>query len=535
MKIVIAEKISSAAIAVFKQEAGWNVVTPDQITGAVTDHLSDADALVVRSAVKVTAALLEQAPKLRVIGRAGVGVDNVDADASTRKGIVVMNTPGGNAVAVAEHTILLMLSMARSISKADTTTRGGKWEKKSLQGVELRNKTLGIIGLGRIGLEVAKRAKSFEMKVVAYDPFVSPAVARDHGIELAELDGVYTAADYLSLHVGLTPQTNGMINADSIKKMKKGVRLVNCARGELIDEAALAEALKSGHVAGAALDVFRVEPPKESALLGIETVVATPHIAGSTNEAQDAVGVQIALQVKEYLKNGVIQNAVNIPSLTHEEYELVHPYITLSEKLGAFLAQISDGNLEEISITYSGRIADAKTELIRNSAIKGVLSGHGADAVNLVNAAALAKQRGIQVVEKSNAGATPAAGSVITVSLKTNQGTNTAKGGVLHGHSSRLLHLDGIDVEAPLAHNLIYFRNRDVPGVIGRIGTVLGESGVNIANFSLGRLEATNGAKADSGGNAIAVVQVDQAVPSALLEKLRKLEAVVTAKSATLS
>jgi len=301
MKIVLAEKTSSAAVTLFKEESGWTVITADQINGDLPKQISDADALLVRSAVDVNAGLLEHAQKLKVIGRAGVGVDNIDLDAATRMGIAVMNTPGANAVAVAEHTFALMLGLARHITRADVTTRAGKWEKKSLQGSELRGKTLGIVGLGRVGLEVAKRARAFSMEMIAHDPFVSASVARELGIRLASLDEVYAAADYLSLHVGLTPQTNGMINADSLKKMKKGVRLVNCARGELIDDAALAAALQSGHVAGAALDVFTEEPPKGSPLLALENVLATPHIAGSTHEAQDAVGMQIARQVKDYL------------------------------------------------------------------------------------------------------------------------------------------------------------------------------------------------------------------------------------------
>src|SRR5262249_43934695 len=279
--------------------------------------------------------------KLRVIGRAGVGVDNIELDAATRQGIAVMNTPGANAVAVAEHTLAMFLAMARHLCRADALMHAGKWEKKSLQGTELRGKTLGIVGLGRIGMEVARRARAFGMTLIAHDPFVSTSVAKEHGIQMAALDEVYSAADYLTLHVGLTPQTTGMINAESIRKMKHGVRLVNCARGELIDEVSLAQGLKQGQVAAAALDVFHEEPLRQSPLTSFENVVLTPHIGGSTHEAQDAVGVQIAHQVKEYLKHGVIQNAVNVPSVSHDEYLELHPYITLAERLGSFLAQIS--------------------------------------------------------------------------------------------------------------------------------------------------------------------------------------------------
>src|SRR6202023_2180001 len=327
------EKISSSAIDLLR-EPRWTVVTPDQIEGKLAAHLQSADALIVRSAVQVDADLLEHARKLRVIGRAGVGVDNIDLDAATRKGIAVMNTPGANAIAVAEHALALMLAMARHISRANELMHAGKWEKKSLQGTELRGKTLGIVGLGRIGMEVARRAQAFGMEVVAHDPFVSTTVAKEQGIGLGRLEEGYAPADYLSVHVGLTPQTTGMINAESLKKMKRGASLVNCARGELVNEAALAHALKQGHVAGAALDVFVEEPLKNSPLTELDNVILTPHIGGSTHEAQEAVGDQIALQVKEYLKHGVIQNAVNAPAVSHDEYVELQPYIVLAERLG---------------------------------------------------------------------------------------------------------------------------------------------------------------------------------------------------------
>src|SRR5438128_10571142 len=365
MKIVVAEKMSSSAINLLR-ESDWNVVTPDQLNGSLAKELEDADALLVRSAVQVNGALLEKASKLRVIGRAGVGVDNIELEPATRKGIAVMNTPGANAVAVAEHTIGFMLSMARFLPRANELMHAGKWEKKSLQGTQARGRTLGIVGLGKIGLEVARRARAFSMEIIGHDPFVSAAIAKENGIKLASLDEVYAASDYLSLHVGLTPQTQNMINAESLKKMKKGVRLVNCARGELIDEGALGAALQEGQVAAAALDVFAKEPLKDSALQKLENVILTPHIAGSTNEAQEAVGQQIALQVKEYLKHGVIQNAVNVPSVSHDEYLLLKPYVTLAERLGSFLAQVSESSLESISLGYTGHITESKTELIRN-------------------------------------------------------------------------------------------------------------------------------------------------------------------------
>jgi D-3-phosphoglycerate dehydrogenase len=529
MKIVIAEKMSSSAINLLR-EPEWTIVTPDQLNGSLTQELENADALLVRSAVKVDAALLSNANKLRVIGRAGVGVDNVELEPATRKGIAVMNTPGANAVAVAEHTIGLMLSMARFLPRANELMHAGKWEKKSLQGTELRGKTLGIVGLGKIGLEVAKRARAFAMEVLGHDPFVSAAVAKDNGIKLATLDEVYGASDYLSLHVGLTPQTQNMINAESLKKMKKGVRLVNCARGELIDEVALADALREAQVAAAALDVFTHEPLKDSPLQKMDNVVLTPHIAGSTNEAQEAVGHQIALQVKEYLKHGVIQNAVNVPSVSHDEYLEMKPYIMLAERLGAFLAQISGSSVEEISIAYTGHIAEWKTDLVRNAAIKGILNVAVEEKANLVNAASLAASRGLGVrEERKPKSSTGGAGSVITISIKAHQEKHGVKGAVLREDTPRLLHVDGIDVEAPLEQNLIYMRNQDVPGVVGKVGTVLGKHGINIANFSLGRRlgEETAGAPRE----AIAVVHVDGSVPEAVVSELRGIPAVQQAKA----
>src|SRR6202158_3705163 len=467
MKVVVAEKISSSAIDLLR-EPRWTVVTPDQIEGKLAAQLQSADALIVRSAVQVDADLLEHARKLRVIGRAGVGVDNIDLDAATRKGIAVMNTPGANAIAVAEHALALMLAMARHIGRANELMHAGKWEKKSLQGTELRGKTLGIVGLGRIGMEVARRARAFGMEIIAHDPFVSTAVAKEQGIQLAKLEEVYAAADYLTLHVGLTPQTAGMINADSVRRMKRGVRLVNCARGELVDEAALAQAVKQGLGAGAALDVFTDEPLRNSPLTAVENIILTPHIAGSTNEAQEAVGYQIAMRVKEYLKHGVIQNAVNGPSVSNDEYLELQPYVVLAERLGSFPAQVSEGTLEEISLRYSGHIAEWKTELIRNAAVKGILNEALEEKANLVNAASIADSRGLRVHEAHKAkGSTGGSGSVLSIRLKTASEEHLVKGAVLHKDTPRLLHVDGIDVEAPLERDLIYMRNRDVPAVIG--------------------------------------------------------------------
>jgi D-3-phosphoglycerate dehydrogenase len=528
MKIVLAEKVSPATLAVFAAEPGWEVLTHDQLPDGLPAALADADALVVRSAVQVDDALMEHAPKLRVVGRAGVGVDNIDADAATRRGIVVMNTPGANAVAVAELTIGLMLALARKVPAANASMHAGKWEKKSLQGAELRGKTLGILGLGRIGLEVAKRARGFGLEIIGSDPFVSVAVARENGIGLVSVDELLAKADYLTLHVGLTPQTHGIINAKSLATMKKGVRIINCARGELVDDAALVAALKSGHVAGAALDVFAVEPPKDSPFADLDNVILTPHIAGSTAEAQEAVGIQIARQVREYLKLGVVQNAVNLPSLTHEEYLVLAPYIDLAGRLGSFLAQTGTGGIEAIHFTYGGALAEAKTDLVRNAAIEGLLLG--SENVNRINAAAVALERGIRVHEEKTESHRGGSASVFQIELHTAAGSSHATATVLHGEQPRLLEFGGIDIEAPLEGNLLVCRNLDVPGVIGKIGSILGEHGVNIANFALGRERSGN-----KPVKALAVVQVDAPVPSNVLEDLVKIEAMIEARPVSLS
>ena len=524
MKIVLAEKVSPATLAVFAAEPGWEVLTHDQLPDGLPAALADADGLVVRSAVQADDALMAHAPKLRVIGRAGVGVDNIDAAAATRRGIVVMNTPGANAVAVAELTLGLMLTLARKVSAANASMHAGKWEKKILQGSELRGKTLGILGLGRIGLEVARRAKGFGMELIGSDPFVSAAVARENGIKLVTLDELLAGSDYLTLHVGLTPQTTCVINSKTLATMKKGVRIINCARGELIDDAALIEALKSGQVAGAALDVFPSEPLKDSPYATMDNVILTPHIAGSTGEAQEAVGIQIARQVRDYLKLGVVQNAVNLPSLSHEEYVVLAPYIDLAGRLGSLLAQTGKGGIEAIDLVYGGTLAETKTELVRNAAIAGLLAG--SENVNRINAATVAEERGIRIHEdKEVDGQRGGATTVLTIKLHSAAGESQASATVIRGEQPRLLAFEGIDIETPLEGNLLVCRNLDVPGVIGKIGTILGEHGVNIANFALGR---------ERGGvkpvKALALVQVDAPVSEKVLEALGTIEALLEAR-----
>jgi D-3-phosphoglycerate dehydrogenase len=527
MKIVLAEKVSPATLAVFKEQPEWTVLTFDQLKGGLEAELKDADALVVRSAVQVDAKLLEHAPKLRVIGRAGVGVDNIDANAATNRGIVVMNTPGANAIAVAELTIGLMIALARQLPRANSTMHDGKWEKKSLQGLELSGKTLGIVGLGRVGLEVARRAKPFGMTIVGYDPFVSQAVARENNVELAPLDDLFHRADYLTLHVGLTPQTEGIINATSLAAMKKGVRILNCARGELIVDEALVAALKSGQVAGAALDVFAKEPLKESPYFGLDNVILTPHIAGSTNESQEAVGIQIARQVSDYLKMGVVQNAINLPSLSFEEYQQLAPYITMAEKLGRFLSGSAPGNLESVQFSYTGKLAQAKTDLVRNAALCGVMGN--SEGVNHINAAAVAQERGIRLHEDKKEPVSGGAGTTLKLVLHSSGGEVTASGTVLHGTLPRMLTWDGVDIEGPLQGTLLACRNHDVPGVIGRIGTILGEHAVNIANFALGRSVRS---QLVPQGQALALVQIDgkPADAQAAVAALRKVESIASVR-----
>jgi D-3-phosphoglycerate dehydrogenase len=540
MKVVAAEPISKNGLRLLAQQAAWEVVDPAQYAQSPDSHLKDADALIVRSAVYVDAALLEKAPKLRVIGRAGVGVDNIDVEAATRRGIVVMNTPGANAVAVAELTIGLMISLARHLSRADASTRAGKWEKKIFQGTELRGKELGILGLGRIGVEVAKRAKALGMNISAHDPYVSPALARDLGIKLASLDDLYARADYLSLHLGLTPQTQGMINADSLAKMKKGVRIVNCARGELVDDRALCAALSSGQAAAAAIDVFTQEPPKGSPLLELPNVIATPHIGASTAEAQDAVGVQLAEQIIEYLSHGVVQNAVNVTSLTEVEYRQLAPYIDLARRMASLLAQLLDDNLnlEEIRVGYEGAVREWKTGLLRDSAVAGVLQSGSQEVVNIVNAAAVAATRGVSIREDSPSQEDHGPINAVRLSLKGNGATLRARGTVVHQKFPRIIELNGIEIESPLEGHLVVFANKDLPGAIGGIGTILGRHGINIARFSLGREgngdHPEPGKKADfaTARNAMAIVQTDSPVPNAVLDEIRgKIAAVMAAKS----
>ena len=526
MNILIAEKLAEAGVELFRAQAGWNVIVSNP--KEYSAHLGEAEALVVRSAVQVTADVLAKAPKLRIIGRAGVGVDNVDLGAATAAGVLVMNTPGGNAVSVAEHTMALMLSMARRIPQATLSTKAGKWEKKNLLGSELRGKTLGIVGLGSIGRETVKRSHAFEMRIVAHDPYVTSQIARDLNVDLVPLDDLYVQSDYITLHMALTPETQGLLNRAAFARMKDGVRIVNCARGELVDDDALAEAIKSGKVAGAALDVFTKEPPAAGyPLFGLEPVLATPHIAGSTEEAQELVGVRIAEQMVEYLKNAIAINAVNMPPVSAEQYKQIGPYISLAERLGRFAVFVATGNPHTIRVAYRGKIAEGNTSLLRNAALAGTLTRSTSPRANIVNSMQIAKQRGWNIAERHE-GRSGMSDS-IEVDLETDSGVTSVEGAILLG-KERLIRVDDISCEAVLRGQLVYMRNDDVPGVIGHVGSVLGASGINIAAFSLGRLELPCGGPTQ----AVAVVSTDSLVPDAVLGKLLENPAVKIARAVEL-
>jgi D-3-phosphoglycerate dehydrogenase len=529
MKIIVADKISERGIALLK-ETGWDIVLP--AAGTLAAEIADADGLVVRSATKVNRELLEKALKLRVIGRAGVGVDNVDMEAATNRGVLVMNTPGGNAVSVAEHTFALMLGLVRSVPSSNTAIQAGRWEKSS-SGVELRGKTLGLIGLGRVGIEVARRARSFEMKVIAYDPYVTPAAAHEVEVELLPLEDVLKRSDVISLHTALSPATEKMINASAVALMKKGARLVNCARGELIDEVALAEALKSGQLAGAAVDTFAKEPPKDSPLIGLPNVIATPHIAGSTAEAQEQVGTLIAQQVRDYLTEGLIRNAVNMPALSAEQYKRLRPYLELGERLGMLVAQAAPSPaFSHIRIRYAGEPAELGSHVIRSAVLVGAMNFALQQKVNMVNAAQAATARGLTVEEttRPKSGAEPHTGrergfpNTLQVSVTAGGKDFTVEGIVGQDGSPRILLIDGIELEAPLEGTLLLTRNRDVPGVIGQVGTTLGNLGVNIATFALGRREPVHGAE------AVALVRLDGAVDASIVEKILAIPSITEAK-----
>jgi D-3-phosphoglycerate dehydrogenase / 2-oxoglutarate reductase len=522
MKVIVADKISDRGVELLNA-TGWKIVQTTKDT--LSAELADADALIVRSATKVTPELMDKAPRLRVVGRAGVGVDNIDLDEATKRGILVMSTPGGSSVSVAEHTFALLLALVRQVPKFDASMREGRWEKSS-SGAEVRGKTLGLIGLGRIGGEVAIRANAFDMRVLAFDPYISEAAAKEHSVELVVLEKLLAESDFISLHTAVSPLTQNMINAQAIGMMKKGVRIVNAARGELINEQDLAAALNSGHVAGAALDVFAQEPPKNSPLVGLPNVICTPHVAGSTAEAQEELGNQVAVQVRDYLAEGVIRNAVNLPALSPEQYKRVRPYLALAEQLGSLVSQAAATRPARVKIRYAGELAEVGTHLLRSAVLAGLLNAVLADRVNVVNAPAIAAARGLTVEEETRRREHGFPHTLEVAALPDKPGSHgfSAEGTVLHDGTPRVINIDGIALEAQLDGTMLYLRNNDKPGVIGHVGTTLGKHGVNIATFALGRREATVGAE------AVSLVRLDGRVSEEILGPIREHPAITEAK-----
>jgi D-3-phosphoglycerate dehydrogenase / 2-oxoglutarate reductase len=521
-KVLISDALSSAAVQIFK-DRGVDVDFQPNL-GKDKDRLAAVingfDGLAIRSATKVTGKILEQAKGLKVIGRAGIGVDNVDIPAATAKGIIVMNTPFGNSITTAEHAITLMLALARQIPQADASTQAGKWEKNRFMGVEITGKTLGIVGCGNIGSIVAERAHGLKMKVIAYDPYLSPERAIDLGVEKVELDDLLRRADVITLHTPLTEKTANIIDAAALAKAKKGVRIVNCARGGLVDEAALRAALDSGHVAGAALDVFTVEPATENPLFGHPNVVCTPHLGASTTEAQENVALQIAEQMSDYLLNGAISNAVNFPSITAEEAPKLRPFVELAGKLGSFAGQLTETGINKVHLTYQGAVAEMKTRALTSAALAGLLRPILQD-INVVSAPIIARERGIVVDETTREHAGDFE-SLITVTVTTERQERSVSGTVFADGKPRIVNIKGIRMDAEFGPSMIYVTNEDKPGFVGRFAGLLGDAGLNIATFHLGR-DAP-------GGNAIALVEVDGAVPAELLKKVQQLPHVRQAK-----
>ena len=514
-KVLISDALSPAAVAIFKERGIEVDFQPD--LGKDKDKLAATidgfDGLAIRSATKVTAKILEQAKSLKVIGRAGIGVDNVDIPAATARGIIVMNTPFGNSITTAEHAITLMLSLARQIPEADASTRAGKWEKNKFLGVEIFGKTLGVIGCGNIGSIVADRALGMKMKVIAYDPYLSDERALNLGVEKVEFDELMRRADFITLHTPLTDKTRNIINAELLALTKKSVRLINCARGGLIEEAALFEALKSGRVAGAALDVFATEPAADSPLFGLHNVVCTPHLGASTTEAQENVALQIAEQMSDYLIRGAISNAVNFPSISAEEAPRLKPFVALAEKLGSFAGQLTETGIKQVQVSYEGIVAQMNTRALTSAAIAGLLRPMLQD-VNVVSAPIVAKDRGI-IVEETRREAEGDYESLITVTIVTDRQTRSVAGTVYADGRPRLINIKGIRMDAEFGPSMLYVTNLDKPGFVGRFATLLAGAGINIATFHLGRDSA--------GGNAIALVEIDGTVSPDLLAKVQQI------------
>jgi D-3-phosphoglycerate dehydrogenase len=520
-KVLIADALSERAAAIFA-ERGVDVdvkigLTPD----ALKDIIGDYDGLAVRSATKVTKAVLERASRLKVVGRAGIGVDNIDVAAATQRGIVVMNTPFGNSITTAEHAIAMMFALARQLPAADRSTQAGKWEKSRFMGVELAGKTLGVVGCGNIGSIVADRAIGLKMKVAAYDPFLSPERAVALGVEKVELDALFARADFITLHTPLTDATRNLIDAASITKMKRGVRIINCARGGLVVEADLKAALDSGHVAGAALDVFVTEPAKDNPLFGNENLVATPHLGAATTEAQENVALQIAEQMADFLISGAVTNALNMPALTAEEATRLRPYMRLAEQLGSFAGQMTDRGITEVSLEYEGHAAELNIKPLTAVALTALLAPQ-LDTVNMVNVGVLCRERDIRVSETTRAEPGDYQ-TLIRLVVTTTGFPHRVAGTIFGGDKPRLVEIEDIAMEAELGPHMLFVRNKDKPGFIGNLGRALGEAGVNIATFHLGR--------AAPGADAICLIQVDERLTDPVLDQVCSIPDVVRTKA----
>jgi D-3-phosphoglycerate dehydrogenase len=509
MKIVVADELPQSALELLGAETGWLVdAKPGRSAPELTAALADADALLVRSATRVTADLLKGATRLRVVGRAGTGVDNIDVPAASARGVLVVNAPGANSISVAEHTCALMLALARSVPAADRAMKGSKWEKKKFLGSELRGKTLGIAGLGRIGQEVAHRARAFGMRVVAHDPFIAEDVAAGLGVELRSLDEVCSEADFLTLHLPATAETRHMINDARLARMKPGIRLINTARGDLVDEQALARAIEAGTVAGAALDVFEKEPPADWSLAHLPQVIATPHIAASTEEAQELVGLDTAAAVRDFLRDGVVRNAVNFPSVHPDELQRLQPWVRLADRLASIAVQMGAARIQVLSLRYYGALAESRAAgILAASAAAGVLRPILTEGVSIVNAATVARDRGIEILETRSTRPRHFT-SLVSLKLHTSDGERWVEGTVFEPNSPRLVSVRGVEVEAPLSGTMLIIANEDQPGVIGEVGTALGKLGVNIAAFALGR--------SDLGAIGVVNVDEDTSAPGAL-------------------
>ena len=522
MKIVVADSLPASALALLRSQVGWTI---DARTGRspadLAADLADADALIVRSATTVDAALLTAAPRVRIVARAGTGVDNVDVAAASGRGVVVVNSPGANSISVAEHACALMLALARSVPAADRAMKEGRWEKKAFLGTELRGKTLGVVGFGRIGQEVVYRARAFGMQIVAFDPFIAPEIADSLGARLVSLDELCATADYVTLHLPATPETRHLFDDARFATCKPGIRLINTARGELIAEDALARAIQAGIVAGAGLDVFEKEPPSDWSLAKLPQVISTPHIAASTEEAQELVGLETAMTVRDFLRDGTVRNALNFPSVPAHELQRLQPWIRLADHLGEIAAQMSRARVDSIGVRYYGALAEqGKLDVLAASATAGVLRPILSSGVSIVNALDAARQRAIDVVESRSTRRRDYL-SLLGVKLETSSGERWVEGTVFEPASLRIVGVQGVTVEAPLGGTMVMIANDDQPGVIGEVGTIFGRHGVNIASFALGRGEA----------GAIGIVNVDEdpdatAVLDAAVEELRRVPAI---------